>query len=197
MSKPISLLKKLVWPLFTTKAAAVYFILFALSIGLATFIENDFGTSSAQHVIFKAWWFEVLLFLFGMTVLANIVRYRMFQQKKWALLLFHGSILIIILGAAVTRYYGEEGIMHIREGDRSSNFLSAETYLKFGVGYQGETYQFDEQVLFSSLGNNSWSEQYQIGDQLLEVEVKDFVPNPVPRLIPDTNGVPILKLVIA
>ena len=58
-------IKKLLLPFFDTKAAGVYFVLFAAAIGIATFIENDFGTSAAQKVIFKSWWFELLLVLFG------------------------------------------------------------------------------------------------------------------------------------
>ena len=197
MNQINGIVKKLVVQLFSTRAAALYFVLFAGSIGLATFIENDFGTSAAQHVIFKAWWFELLLLLFGITVLVNIVRYRMIQQKKWALLLFHAAILIILLGAAITRYWGEEGIMHIREGDLSSKFLSAETFLKFNVLYENETYEFDEQVLFSSLGDNTWDGQYLIKDQLLEVELTEFIPNPIRRLAVDPDGEPILKLVVA
>ena len=36
-------------------------LLFAFAIGYATFIENDFGRSSAKALIFSAWWFEVIL----------------------------------------------------------------------------------------------------------------------------------------
>ena len=68
--------------LFSTSASGLYFILFAASIGIATFIENDYGTSAAQKVIFKSRWFEVLLVLFGITIITNVIRFRMFQQKK-------------------------------------------------------------------------------------------------------------------
>ena len=108
-------IKKILNRFVDTRAAGLYFILFAASIGIATFIENDFGTSAAQKVIFKAWWFEVLLVLFGLTIIVNIIKFRMIQQKKWALLMFHAAIIVIILGAGVTRYFGFEGIMHIRE----------------------------------------------------------------------------------
>ena len=89
--------------LFSTTAAGFYMIVFAVAIGAATFIENDYGTSAAQKVIFKAGWFELLLVLFGLSILANIFRFRMVQQKKWSTLAFHAAILIILVGAGVTR----------------------------------------------------------------------------------------------
>ena len=36
-------------------------LVFAFSIGYATFIENDFGRSSAEALVFSAWWFEAIL----------------------------------------------------------------------------------------------------------------------------------------
>ena len=110
--------------LFDTKAAGVYLLVFAVSIGIATFIENDFGTSSAQKLVYRTKWFELLLLLFCGTLITNIYRFKMIPQKKWALLIFHAAMVIIIIGAGVTRYFGFEGMMHIRENDSSNKFLS-------------------------------------------------------------------------
>ncbi|RMA57278.1 cytochrome c biogenesis protein [Ulvibacter antarcticus] len=191
-------LKKILSSLFSTRAAGVYFILFAAAIGIATFIENDFGTSAAQKVIFKSWWFELLLILFGTTILVNIIKFRMIQQRKWAVFMFHASVIIILIGAGVTRYFGFEGVMHIRENDTSNSFLSAETHLKFQVIKNGTTFKFDEPVLFASLGNNHFKESYSIEGDLIEIEVNNFIPNPKQQIISSSiDGSPILKLVIA
>lgn len=192
----ISTIKKYFFALFNTRAAGTYMLLFAFVIGAATFVENDFGTSSAQRVIFKTAWFELLLILFGICIAVNIFHFRMVQRKQWPILLFHTSIIIIILGAGITRYFGFEGIMHIREGEAANTFLSAETYLKFNVTKKGQTYQFDEPVLFATLGNPHWQESYQIGEDIIDVEVKEFIPNPIQTLKDDPDGKPILKIVI-
>ena len=92
--------------------------------------------------------------LFGITLIVNIVRFRMVQQKKWTILTFHAAMVVIILGAGVTRYFGSEGMMGIREGDASNTFLSSETYLQFEAMQQGRKFRFDEPVLFATLGNN-------------------------------------------
>lgn len=172
-------------------------ILFAAAIGIATFIENDFGTSAAQKVIFKTWWFELLLVMFAITLIVNIFRFRMIQQKKWTILTFHAAMVIILIGAGLTRYIGSEGMMHIREGTSSNTFISSNTYLLFEARNGKETYQFDESVYFASRGNNAFQQTYQLGGKEVTVEVLDFMPNPTEVMVDDpVNGVPVLKVVI-
>ena len=192
-----TILSKINDSLFSTRAAGMYLLLFAIAIGVATFVENDFGTSSAQDIIFKARWFELLLVLFGGTIISNIFRFRMVQQKKWASLCFHSAIIVIIIGAGVTRYFGYEGMMHIREGNSSDYFLSTESFLKFKVTQNGKSYSFDEPVYFSTLGSNTFKGSYQIGNYIYDISLNEFVPNPVEKLEPMDGGAAIMKVVIA
>ncbi|MBT8231451.1 MAG: cytochrome c biogenesis protein CcsA [Bacteroidia bacterium] len=182
--------------LFNTRAAGVYILLFAASIGIATFIENDFGTSSAQEVIFKAWWFELLLLLFSICLIVNIIRFRMIQNKKWALVIFHSSMIIILIGAGITRYFSYEGIMHIRENETAYSFLSADSYLRFEVLKDNDRFNWDEHVLFSTLGNHNWNEEYQLYSDLIQVQMKEFIPNPTQEMDESDTTNPTIKLVI-
>ncbi|MEZ4931279.1 MAG: cytochrome c biogenesis protein ResB [Saprospiraceae bacterium] len=193
----INLLKKILDRLFSTSAAGLYMILFAIAIGVATFIENDFGTSAAQKVVFKTRWFELLLVFFCISLIVNIFRFRMVQQKKWAILTFHAAMVIILIGSGVTRYFGFEGMMHIRQDEISNSFLSADTYLVFEAMKNGKTYKFDEPVLFASLGDNTFKKSYVLGGQQVNVEVLDFMPNPSEMMVDDDAGVPIIKVVMA
>ena len=188
--------KKIFNRLFSTSGAGLYMLLFAIAIGVATFIENDFGTSSAQKVVYKTRWFELLLVFFGISILVNIIRFRLIQQKKWATFAFHASIIIILLGAGVTRYFGYEGMMHIREGDTSDTILSFEEYLVFDARKNSKKYTFTEPVLFATLGNNHLKKSYQLGNREVEVEVTEFIPNPEETIVEDVNGVPVIKIVI-
>ena len=197
MKKLYPKITKYLAPLFNTRAAGLYILLFAASIAIATFIENDFGTSAAQKVIFKALWFELLLLLFCISIVVNIFKFRMIQQKKWSLLLFHSAIIVILLGAGLTRYIGFEGMMHIRENTASNSFLSSNTYLKFKVNKDGKTYDFNEPVLFASLGNNNWHESYSIDGVLIDIRVMEFIPNPKQILASADDGLPTLKIVVA
>jgi cytochrome c-type biogenesis protein CcsB len=196
MKKQFHFLKKNIALFFGSKAAAVYVVLFAAAIGIATFIENDFGTSSAQKIIFQSWWFELLLALFSLSILVSIFKYNLIKKKKWAILLFHAAIIIILIGAGITRYFGSEGIMHIRENSSSNTFLSSNTYLKFTAVKGSNSYNFDDPVLFATLGNNNWHRSYLIGDDLIDVRVQEFIPNPREILQEDINGMPVLKVVV-
>ncbi len=190
-------MKKIFYKFFSTSAGGLYTILFAAAIGIATFVENDFGTSAAQKIIFKSTWFELLLVLFGITILTNIFRYQMIRQRKWSTLTFHMAILVILIGAGITRYFSYEGSMHIREDDTSNVFTTSDTYLLFDARQNGKSYKFDEKVLFASLGKNHFNRTYQIGQDVFQVELKKFIPNPEKVLEPDKNGSPVIKLVIA
>ncbi|MEZ4909641.1 MAG: cytochrome c biogenesis protein CcsA [Saprospiraceae bacterium] len=183
--------------LLSTRAAGFYLLIFAFAIGAATFIENDFGTSSAQALVYRAKWFEVLMVLFGATIIANIIRFRMIAQKKWASLIFHLSIIIILIGAGVTRYLGYEGMMHIREGSQSSEFLSSEMFVNFRVLQDGQSYTFSEPTFFSTLGNKNFDKTFQLGNQKYHVTLDQFIPNPQETITSAPEGKPTLKVVIA
>ncbi len=193
----MSILKKIFLKLFSTSAAGLYMILFAIAIGVATFVENDFGTSAAQKIIFKARWFELLLLLFGISIVVNIFRYRLIQQKKWGTFAFHASMIVILFGAAITRYASYEGMMHIRQGESSNYFLSSDEYLSFQARMStGASFDFSEPVLFASLGNNSFKEKYLLGNKEVEVEVLEFIPNPKERIESDEEGKPLINIVM-
>jgi cytochrome c biogenesis protein ResB len=127
---------------FSTSFAGIYILVFAVSIGVATFIENDFGTSSAMKLVYQARWFEVLLTLFCITLVVNVVKYKMIAQKRWPLVIFHLSMVMILVGAGITRYFSYEGTMHIREGESSNTILSRDTYLNFQASSNGSQFSF-------------------------------------------------------
>ena len=181
--------------LFSTSFTGIYILVFAVSIGVATFIENDFGTSSAMKLVYQALWFEVLLTLFSITLVVNVVKYKMISQKRWPLVIFHLSMVMILVGAGITRYFSYEGTMHIREGESSNTILSRDTHLNFQASSNGNMYEFSEPVLFSSIGSNAFDEKYNVAGRSIRVEVQDILPNPTNVLAQSSSGQPILKIV--
>ena len=101
-------------------------LLLILAIGAAvgTFVENDFGTARAREVVYNAWWYELALFLIAMNLLFVIEKTKMYRVK--ARTLFHVAFVIILFGAALTRYFGFDGVMNIREGEKSNIIVIGE-----------------------------------------------------------------------
>ena len=121
--------KKLISFLISTKFTAILFILFPVSMGIGTFIESYYNTTTAKILIYNAWWFELMMVFFVINFTLNIKRYNLLSFNKWPVLLLHISWILIILGAGITRYIGFEGVMPIRENTSSNTFLSEKTYL--------------------------------------------------------------------
>jgi cytochrome c-type biogenesis protein CcsB len=123
------------------RSAAALMMVVAIACAGATFIENDFGGETARAAVYNALWFEAVLFLLCLIMIANIFRMRMWRRGKLTILIFHISFIVIILGAAITRYFGFEGTMHIREGETSELFLSNEPYLKVSSSGLSQSWQ--------------------------------------------------------
>ncbi len=127
--------------------------MFAITIAYATFIENDYGTSTAQVLIYQAWWFEILLFLGIVNLSGSVIVNKLFTKKKWAILMFHLAFILIIVGAGVTRYFGFEGSMHIREGEETNEVVSESNYIGIKATFNNEVITKQTQVKFTSNSN--------------------------------------------
>ena len=90
----------------------------------ATFIENDFGTSRARELVYDSIWYELTLFLSTINLMTVMHKTKMYKVK--ARFVFHLALVIILFGAGITRYFGVEGIMSIREGEKSNTFITAQ-----------------------------------------------------------------------
>lgn len=124
------MLKKILPWLFSTKISLLLLIGFAVSMAVATFIENDHGTPVARALVYEAWWFEVIMVWLAINFSAHIKKYNLFSKERWPIGLFHIAFIITIIGSGVTRYFSREGTIHIREGQTQNSFFTTERYLQ-------------------------------------------------------------------
>lgn len=189
-------MKKFLNILYSTRLMAVLFFLFAAAMGVATFIENDYGTQTSKALVYNTWWFEAIMVFFVINFFGNIFRYRLHKKEKWPVLLFHVSFLFMLIGAGVTRYIGYEGIMVIQEGESTDKFLSETTY--FNVIIDNGTEQknpIHKPILLSAWGSNSWGFSTEFKGQEINFELVDYIPWAEQKLIEDENGTEYLFLV--
>lgn len=174
---------------------AILLLVFALSIGTGTFIENDFGTPASKALVYNAKWFELMLFFLFINLIANIIRHKMYRLSKWSILLFHLAFVFILLGGGVTRYFAEEGVMHIREGQTSNTAISDKTYFRLKVHDKKLQYNYDKPVYLNPLFNAGFSHAFTFNNVDIGVSFIDYIPNAIDTLISDPKGSAFIELV--
>ena len=180
--------------LFSMLFTGVLLVVFAVSIGYATFIENDFGTTTAKILVYDATWFEGLLVLLSINLIGSIFVNNLIGKKQWPVFLFHIAFVVILIGAAITRYYGFEGSMHIREGSSSDFILSDATYITVEATDGNANQQVETEVKFSPYTANSYSENLDINGKTIHVKNLQYIPSAVESVVIDPMGEPIVSL---
>ncbi|MDO9057298.1 MAG: cytochrome c biogenesis protein CcsA [Sulfuricurvum sp.] len=178
------------------KTMAALMLVFAVTIGYATFIENDYGSMTAKADIYNARWFEILLALLAINLTLNIINFKMARKGKWLVFIFHAAFLIILVGAAVTRYMGYEGVMHIREGESSDVILSAEPYVTFKVTKGDKTYDFKENLFLSKRTSNSFERTLEANGEQIHVNLDSYMGDARYEAVADPKGEPLFNLMV-
>jgi cytochrome c-type biogenesis protein CcsB len=143
----------------------------------------------------------MLFFIINFT--GNIFKYKLLSLKKWPVLLLHFSWIFIILGAFITRYFGYEGIMSIREGQTENTFISEKTYIQLYVDGDylidgiPQRKKIEESVDFSTRLNNKFKTNLVYGEQDINIELVEFIAGAEKDIIPNSSGEEYLKIVEA
>jgi len=161
--------------LFSFKATLLLLAILAIGAGVATFIENDFGTSSARVLVYNNTWYEIVLVLTTINLSGIIYKFKMWNNLPR--FLFHFSFVVILLGAIITRYVGYEGIMQIPQGTTTNQMISLEPYLQVTVKDGEKVVAYKEwQKEFTSLlpELNNFSYKVDFDNNNLIIDYKRF-----------------------
>lgn len=173
--------------LFSMKMMALGMVIFLLAIAAATFLESIYDIETAKIAIYNALWFEALLVFLSINLIANIFRYKMFVREKIAMLLFHVSFLIIMIGAAVTRFISFEGQMQIPEGSETNVILSADPYMQIEIIDEDQQLRnrIEEKMFMSEVTNNFFHYDVEFPNREGEIliEYMDFQKNMIDSLV--------------
>lgn len=183
----------------------VLLLLYAFSMALATFVENDYGTPVAKALIYNCWWFELIMLILIVNFIGNIKRYQLMSRKKLPLLVFHLAFIIIFIGGFVTRYISFEGSMHIREGASSDEVVSDATFFKIQIGQNEEALAYDD-IPATLISNRipwylkpfktTFAAEYDYKGSRIKVKVVDFYARAQDSLVINASGKPTLHLVV-
>jgi cytochrome c-type biogenesis protein CcsB len=212
-------MKKFFSKIFSMPLMVLFLLFFFIAIGAATGVEAWYGTPVAQKWVFQSNWFTFILIYLSISLIHNIIKFNLFRWKKMSSLLFHLAFLVIVIGAALTRFLGFEGVMHIREGEASNEIVSQKTYLQIvahnneiqykadvpitidtnSIAYiypgikGGNPFNWLANLLFDH--NNYFEHAFDFGDKHFKISCQDIIYNPRDTLLVDSKGDPYLEIV--
>jgi cytochrome c-type biogenesis protein CcsB len=190
-------MKKSLKIFFSMPFMGAVLIIYAIAMAVATFIENEYGAAIAKHVVYNAWWFELIQLILVINFIGNIFTYKLYKKAKLSIFMFHAAFAIILVGAAVTRYIGYEGSMSIREGESANTFLSEKDYLQVKSATNESKLFVDKKAFVSPYINNNLSAGFESNNKSYNLELTKILPNAEKKYMEDVNGRPFLEIVFA
>ena len=183
--------------LFSGSFMGILLVIFAISIGYATFIENDFDATTAKMLVYNARWFEVLMLLMVVNFAGMIFTRQLYRKSKLNILFIHIALIIIILGAAITRYIGFEGQMHIRQDQTTNQYISTDTYMNVYFEDGSDKMNISKRIWLSPVQTKLFDEDISFKNNSYEISMDHYLPNAIEALVPNQDGGAILSLVAA
>jgi len=168
--------------------AVVLIVLLLVAMASATVFEVMHGTEQTLIHFYGAWWFGGLLFLLGINVFCSLVVRYPFSRRQIGFVVTHASILLVLLGAFITRQFGIDGQVTILEGQTAKEFdVRQEVIAAVNRSeHQSSMVQLDPALTGSLLAvDHPPVAQMQLGK--VDVRTLKFVPdsNSVPRVVDD------------
>lgn len=94
------------------KVCLLLFFIICLVLAAATCVEQARGTAEAHRLVYGTWWFVLLWALAAAVSLAVLLRRKLYRRMP--VFLLHAALLLILLGALLTRLTAESGSLHLR-----------------------------------------------------------------------------------
>ncbi|MGE4289869.1 MAG: c-type cytochrome biogenesis protein CcsB [Salinivirgaceae bacterium] len=190
------MMKKITNLLFSPITMGAILLIGAFAMAAATFIENDFGAAYAIKVVYGTWWFEALMVLFAINLLGSIFRRKLYKKRMFSVFLFHVALIVMIIGAGITRYFGYEGMMHIREGGTSDHIVTQNRSLNLELTDATGTYSesWDEDKINRRAG---FSDHFKLNGNKMAIELLKYVPDAYEKAEARKGGNPIIAFVLA
>lgn len=145
-------------------------MLFLLGLGAAaaTFIESIYDTQSAKIAVYDALWYEIVMVLLAVSMIGVMLQSKMWTRK--GAFIVHAAFVVILIGAGLTRYFGYEGVTHIREGMSENEMISVKSYLQI----QTPRGLIEYPLSLSQIGRNDFSFKEIINGKTLHVSYQGY-----------------------
>ena len=184
--------------LFSPVMMGILFVLFAIAMAVATFLENDFGSGAAYSMVYNTRWFELIMLLLSINLIAQVIILKLLRREKLTIALFHLSFVLMIIGAGITRYFGWEGSIHIREGEVQQQCYSNEKYIGYSVkDNNGKTIESrSDKYSMTSVSADNYNKTIKVDGRKFELVLAKIIPNASESVSDIPDGQPIISFLL-
>ena len=105
------------------KTTLILLVIYAVLMAIATIVEKFYGTPIAKGLIYYSPVFILLQLLMILNFIGVTVKNNLINRRKWSYLIIHLSFMAILSGAFLTHLMGKEGILHLREGEKTNQLI--------------------------------------------------------------------------
>ena len=150
------------------RLSLVLLFILAFGAGAATFLENFYDTQTARVLVYEALWYECVMAACAICLAISIIKTKMY--KKPGAFFVHLAFIVIFVGAALTRHFGEEGVLHLRVGESGNTMQSVKPYLR--VEMPNESFSFP--LRLSLLGDNDFHFKKDINGKEFKIKIAGY-----------------------
>jgi cytochrome c-type biogenesis protein CcsB len=155
------------------KLGAVLMVIVGIASGIGTFIESFYGGRDAAYAqIYAARWFEIVLGLLILNLTLIFFKRMPYSPRQSGSAVIHVSIVVILLSSAITRYFGYEGVVPIREGQSADYFYTDRPHVQVDLG--GDTGSYP--VRLFKPGTLNMSKKVHAGGKTFQLGVSEYWP---------------------
>ena len=124
----------------SVKMTIVLLIFGAIAMCVGTILESRLGVDLAKSSVYSALWFDLFLLLIAVNLAAAVVNRIPLKRHQLSFVVVHASIILLMLGAWISRHYGYEGQLRVYEGQGSSDL-----------------HLYDKEILFTGINSDPTS----------------------------------------
>lgn len=150
------------------KAILILTVVIIAVMAAATCVESIKGAAYASSHVYGTWWFVLLWTALACTGAVYIMRSGLWRRMP--VFMLHVSFLVILAGALTTWLTSERGTVHLRMGEPSSVFMSADSTTR-DLGF---TLTLDRFVMECYPGTDSpmdYVSRVNAGDEVMEISM--------------------------
>lgn len=157
------------------RTTLILLLIYALMMAVGTFIEESVNTTAAKVIIYYSPSFILVQALLVINFILALIEKRFIQDKRWGMIILHGALAIILVGAMVTHIFGKEGTVHIREGEKNDTMVihTSKGVFEEKLPFEVELVEFNLIRYPGSQSPSSYESDLKIhiGDDIIETKV--------------------------